>query len=124
MSLPTVKVVDIQHNNTEVFLENLTQTCLGSLIWECEQLLDKLKDAEAIIEDQCGKNAETKNFYSMRRIEMSTVRANTTALSAFMRSMEYAILKAKNGSDAEDMYFIEKLEKIANRLGYDLIKRD
>ncbi len=54
---------------------------------------------------------------------MSTVRANTTALSAYIQSMLCAVGKAKRGSDAEDMYFIEKLEKMANHLGYDLIKK-
>ncbi len=54
---------------------------------------------------------------------MSTVRANVDALSAYIQSMLCAVGKAKRGSDAEDMYFVEKLEKIANRLGYDLIKR-
>ncbi|KKN48404.1 hypothetical protein LCGC14_0653510 [marine sediment metagenome] len=53
---------------------------------------------------------------------MSTVRANVDVLSAYLQSMQCAIGKAKRGSDVEDMYFIEKLEKMANRLGYNLIK--
>ena len=46
MSLPTIIIVDIQHNNEKVWLEDLTQTALGSLIYECERLLDELKDAK------------------------------------------------------------------------------
>ena len=51
MSLPAIRVIDVQNNNEPVELEDLTQTGLGSLIYECEQLLDKLRDAEAAIED-------------------------------------------------------------------------
>ena len=54
---------------------------------------------------------------------MSTVKANVDALSAYIQSMLCAVGKAKKGSDCEDMYFIEKLEKTANRLGYNLIKK-
>ncbi len=54
---------------------------------------------------------------------MSKVKANVAALSSYLESMRCAVGKAERGSDAEDMYFIEKLEKIANRLGYDLIKK-
>ncbi len=50
MSLVSIKVIDRQHNNKIVDLSELTQTCLGSLVWECEQLLDEIKDAEAIAE--------------------------------------------------------------------------
>ena len=45
MSLPAIRVVDVQHDNKVMELEDLTETALGSLIWECEQLLDELKDA-------------------------------------------------------------------------------
>lgn len=45
MSLPAIRIVDLQHNNEPVELEDLTDIGLGSLIFECEQLLDKLKDA-------------------------------------------------------------------------------
>ena len=51
MSLPAIKIVDVQHDNEVIMLEDLTQTALGSLIWECEALLDDLKDAEANCED-------------------------------------------------------------------------
>ncbi len=54
---------------------------------------------------------------------MSKVKANVTALSDYIQSMLCAVGKAERGSGVEDMYFVEKLEKIANRLGYDLIKR-
>lgn len=53
----------------------------------------------------------------------SKVKENISYLSACIESMRCAVGKANNGSDVEDMYFIEKLEKMANRLGYDLIKR-
>jgi len=51
MSLPTIRIVDVQHNDERVELEDLTQTALGSLIYECEQLLEKLKDTEAAKDD-------------------------------------------------------------------------
>jgi len=54
---------------------------------------------------------------------MNKVKANVAALSSCLESMFCAVNKAKRGSDVEDMYFVEKLEKMANRLGYDLIKR-
>ena len=53
----------------------------------------------------------------------SKVKQNQTALRGYIASMQCAIDKAMRGSDAEDMYFVEKLEKMANRLGYDLIKK-
>lgn len=48
MSLPTIRIVDVQHNDEKVELGDLTQTGLSCLIYECEQLLDKLNDAYAI----------------------------------------------------------------------------
>lgn len=51
MSLPAIKVVDVQHNNEIIDLDDLTHTALGSLIFECEQLLDELKDAAANTEN-------------------------------------------------------------------------
>ncbi len=51
----------------------------------------------------------------------SKVKQNQTALRGYIASMQCAIDKAMRGSDAEDMYFVEKLEKMANRLGYDLV---
>lgn len=45
MSLPAIRIVDVQHNNERVFLEDLTHDAIGSLIYECERLLDELKDA-------------------------------------------------------------------------------
>lgn len=53
----------------------------------------------------------------------SKVKNNVFALSEYIQSMLCAVGKAQRGSDCEDMYFIEKLEKMANRLGYDLVKR-
>ena len=51
----------------------------------------------------------------------SKVLENVTALEGFNQSMKCAIDKAKNGSIAEDSYFIEKLEKTANRMGFVLL---
>lgn len=53
-----------------------------------------------------------------------TVGANVEALIGFNRSMALALENAEDGSKVEDAYFIEKLKKTANRLGYDLIERD
>ena len=49
MSMPAIVIVDV--NNKVIELTDLTQTALGSLIVECEGLLDELKDAEAAVED-------------------------------------------------------------------------
>jgi len=51
MSLPTIMIVDVQHNNERVEIEELTHTGIGSLIYECEQLLEKLRDAAESTED-------------------------------------------------------------------------
>ena len=51
MSLPTIKIVDAQHNNEEVHLEDLTRTDLGSLIHEGTRLVEKIRDVEAVEED-------------------------------------------------------------------------
>lgn len=45
---PSIQVVDIHRNNKRIWdLTELTQTALGSLIFECEQLLEEIKNAEA-----------------------------------------------------------------------------
>ena len=51
---------------------------------------------------------------------MNTVAANVQQLEGWNRSMAGALERAANGSDAEDMYFIEKLEKTANAIGFEL----
>lgn len=53
-------------------------------------------------------------------MRQSRVKKNHTALSGYIASMQCALAKAQNGSIAEDMYFVEKLTKMANRMGYDL----
>lgn len=49
--MPAIRIVDVQNNNEIVDLRELTQTALGSLIFECEQLLTEIKDAEADAQD-------------------------------------------------------------------------
>jgi hypothetical protein len=49
--MPVIRIVDIQHDSERVELEDLTQTGLGILIYDCEQLLENLKDAYDNIED-------------------------------------------------------------------------
>ena len=51
MGLPVIKVVDILNNNEPIEINELTQTGLGALIYECERLLDELKDAMAKVKD-------------------------------------------------------------------------
>lgn len=51
---------------------------------------------------------------------MKTVAANVQLLTSWNRSMAVALEKAERGSQAEDMYFIEKLEKTADALGFVL----
>ena len=53
----------------------------------------------------------------------SKVKISIAALEYYIAGMNYAVGKAKRGSEFEDMYFLEKLEKMANHLGYDLIKQ-
>jgi hypothetical protein len=54
---------------------------------------------------------------------MSKVLENVVGLDSFNLSMRCAIDKAMHGSDVEDAYFLEKLEKTAHTMGYDLVKQ-
>jgi len=60
---------------------------------------------------------------AMTTEKQSKVKNNTTALKSYIASMDCAIDKAISGSDCEDGYFIEKLERMANRLGYNLVEK-
>lgn len=52
MSCLSVEVVDLQSNNIRIKdFSSLTQTALGSLLYECKLLLDKLEDAEDAVDD-------------------------------------------------------------------------
>ena len=55
--------------------------------------------------------------------EESTVKHNVDALIGFNLSMATALAKAKRGSCVEDDYFVEKLEKTANRLNFTLVPK-
>ena len=57
------------------------------------------------------------------KLDEETVAANFVALIAFNQSMACALGKASRGSKYEDGYFVEKLEKTADRLGYNLVKK-
>jgi hypothetical protein len=46
---------------------------------------------------------------------------NLVALDGYIVSIKCALAKARNGSDAEDGYIIEKLQRFANRMGFDLV---
>ena len=52
----------------------------------------------------------------------SKVLENLTALQDYLCSMTCALDKAENGSPVEDSYFLEKLGRAANRMGYKLVK--
>jgi hypothetical protein len=54
---------------------------------------------------------------------MKRVHENITALKSYLTSMNCAIEKAEKGSTCETMYFTEKLEKMCNRLGYNMEKK-
>ena len=54
---------------------------------------------------------------------MSKVKTNVVALSSYLRSMQRAVGKAERGSEVEDIYFVEKLERAADRLGYRLVEK-
>ena len=51
----------------------------------------------------------------------SKVKDSVEQLKSFNASMKCAISKAENGSNAEDGYFMEKLEKTVNLMGFDLV---
>ena len=51
MSNIIIKIVDTQHPDDMVSLEDLTEIGLGVLIFQCNQLLEKLRDAEAAIQE-------------------------------------------------------------------------
>jgi len=53
----------------------------------------------------------------------SKVKQNREQLEHYIASMNCALSKAKSGSDVEDGYFLEKLEKMVNRMGFDLVKK-
>ena len=53
---------------------------------------------------------------------MSKVKDNVAYLKSMNQSMWCALLKAENGSTVEDGYFMEKLEKSASCMGYELKK--
>jgi len=53
----------------------------------------------------------------------SKVKNNITALKSYISSMNCGIDKAEKGSEVEDGYFLEKLERMANRLGYNLVEK-
>ena len=55
---------------------------------------------------------------------MSKVSENLEALKSFHRSMGCALSKATMGCPVEDGYFLEKLEKSASRMGYELKKTE
>jgi hypothetical protein len=59
---------------------------------------------------------------SLRNINMSKVLENVEILKDHHRSMGVALSKATMGSPVEDGYFLEKLEKTANRMGFKLKK--
>ena len=53
----------------------------------------------------------------------SLVKQNLDALEGLLTSMQTALQKARNGSDVEDMYFLEKFDKAAHLLSYKLTSK-
>lgn len=53
---------------------------------------------------------------------MRTIVENVEILTNWNHSMAVALKKAGNGSNAEDMYFIEKLRNSAAVLGFSLTR--
>jgi len=51
MSLPRIIIVDVQHDNKRVDIDDLTDVGLGCLIYECKELLTELEDKRAELED-------------------------------------------------------------------------
>ncbi|MFA5196532.1 MAG: hypothetical protein WC401_12095 [Bacteroidales bacterium] len=55
-------------------------------------------------------------------LNSTKVKDNITAIESYMTSINHGIAMAKNGSEVEDGYILEKLERFANRLGFKLVK--
>jgi hypothetical protein len=70
--------------------------------------------------DSKRSEKEQRRFDNQNRYNIEN---NITALESYIVSMNCAIEKAKNGSTCEKMYFVEKLERMCNRLGFDLVKK-
>jgi len=47
MSLPAIRIIDVANGNEAIDISELTRTALGSLVFECEELLGILKDTIA-----------------------------------------------------------------------------
>jgi hypothetical protein len=67
---------------------------------------------------------KTQTKPKLKGHKMHTVAANVDQLIGWNHSMAVALEKAKRGSQAEDAYFLEKLEKTANVLGLVLVDRE
>jgi hypothetical protein len=48
---------------------------------------------------------------------------NLVALDGYIVSIKCGLAKARNGSDVEDQYVLEKLGNFANRMGYELVRK-
>ena len=68
------------------------------------------------------RRADNQSFQRGRL--QSKVSANAGALQSYIDSMQCALTKAFKSSECEDGYFLEKLEKMCNRLGYKLVKKE
>jgi hypothetical protein len=83
-------------------------TCVDSA--DCDRGISLILD---------GLARSEKDFES----EKCKIENNITALKSYIDSMDCAISKAMNGSTCETGYFLEKLERMCNRLNYNLVKR-
>lgn len=52
----------------------------------------------------------------------SRVKENLVSLQLYHRSMTVALDKAERDSEVEDMYFLEKLIRTANCMGYKMVR--
>jgi hypothetical protein len=115
------KVMDHQKYLNSMKMKTVDQ--LRFIIDDCVASIDTLPDGENVgyYQDEIWYcRAELK---SRKTGIQSKVKDELVALQSYLVSMRCALDKAENGSAVEDMYFLEKLEKAANRMGYDLVKK-
>ena len=90
---------------------------IGVLIVDDDKTLCKMLE-DMLSKEEYLKVTSTNDGHDA----IQKVKENKLMLDAYNKSMAVAIDKAMRGSDAEDMYFMEKLRKTAGLLGYKLVK--
>ena len=80
------------------------------------------KEVYKLIAETKRRRADNQNYRKGQF--QSKVKQERLALRMYINSMLCAIGKAAKGSECEDGYFLEKLEKTCDRLGFNLVKKE